>query len=370
MGGRPASAGTPVIERTGALARGGARLSSLRRAARLSPLRRAARLLAYGAQIGGAAAIGLGVSACSSGPAGPSKGGVESPSAPAVSVAAKVPVAPPVEDMVRLPGGAFRRGRTGYARYDEIPAHAVRVSAFSIDRTLVTRADFARFVEATGYVTSAEKTGYGVASKVGMDDWAWQRVPRGSWRAPFLERDADSEGFLRDDAPVVMVSWHDAVAYCAYRGARLPTEAEWEYAMRAGSNDTRFPWGDEPERDDGELGLNFWQGASHHENLREDGFVYVSPVKAFPPNAWGLHDPAGNVWQWLADWYAPDTYARTAALGEAVDPKGPETGTQRVLRGGSWWCGVCTCAAYGLHYRGKGVPSAAFNNNGFRCARD
>jgi sulfatase modifying factor 1 len=285
-------------------------------------------------------------------------------------------VAPPAEgrmaeDMIAVPAGTFVRGHDPPDRADEQPVHTVRLDAFAIDRTLVTRADFTRFVAATSHVTSAERLGFGVASKEGMDDWEWARVPRGSWRAPYLERDADTEAFLHGDAPVVMVSWHDAVAYCSHRGARLPTEAEWEYAMRAGAT-TRFPWGDEPTRD-GALALNFWQGESHHQNLREDGFVYVSPVRAFPPNAWGIHDPVGNVWQWTADWYAPDTYARVAAAadtnGVAASPRGPDQGKARVLRGGSWWCGSCTCQGYGFYYRGKADPHAAFHNNGFRCVR-
>jgi formylglycine-generating enzyme required for sulfatase activity len=163
-----------------------------------------------------------------------------------------------------------------------------------------------------------------------------------------------------------MVSFSDAEAYCRWRNARLPTEAEWEYAMRAGSERTRYPWGDEPVRD-GKLALNFWQGESHRANTRADGFVYVSPVRAFPPNAWGIHDPVGNVWQWTADWYAPDTYLRAGR--EVTDPTGPGTGKARVLRGGSWWCGACTCEGYGLFYRGKSDPEAPFDNNGFRCAR-
>jgi len=278
--------------------------------------------------------------------------------------------------MVEVAAGSFRRGReveddTG--RRDESPAHDLALSAFAIDATLVTRAAFARFVELTGHVTTAERIGWGVASREGMDDWAWERVPHGSWRRPFLgEPDADNASFLRADAPVVMVSYHDASAYCAHLGKRLPTEAEWELAMRAGGRG-RFPWGDAPERK-GRLGLNFWQGESHHHNLRLDGWLYVSPVRAFPPNAWGIHDPVGNVWQWVADWYAPGTYALYARLGHASgapvpDPVGPAEGTSRVLRGGSWWCGVCTCEGYGLHYRGKAAPDAPFNNNGFRCAR-
>lgn len=263
------------------------------------------------------------------------------------------------------------RGRDDPDRLDEAPRHVVEVSAFSLDATLVTRAAFAKFVEETGYVTTAEQHGYGIGAREGMEDWAWERMPHASWRRPFVEKepDADTRAFLRDDAPVVMVSWFDADAYCRHRGARLPTEAEWEYAMRAGGAEGwRFPWGDAPERrETGKLGLNFWQGTSHRENLRTDGFVYVSPVKAFLPNAWGIYDPVGNVWQWTADWYAPSTYARAAP--RTTDPKGPVDGKKRVLRGGSWWCGACTCEGYGLDYRGHADPAAAFDNNGFRCAR-
>ncbi|HET9933681.1 MAG TPA: SUMF1/EgtB/PvdO family nonheme iron enzyme [Polyangiaceae bacterium] len=270
-------------------------------------------------------------------------------------------------EMVHVPAGSFVRGLRA-TRRDEGPPHRVVLSAFDIDATLVTRAAFTRFVEETGYVTSAERRGYGVAAREGMDDWAWERVPHGSFRRPFLgEGTGDNAAFLRDDAPAVMISHSDATAFCAHYDARLPTEAEWEYAMGAESNGTRYPWGDEPERADGKLGLNFWQGVSHHKNLRLDGFVYVSPVSAFSPNARGIYDPVGNVWQWTADWYAPDTYARAGA--RVTNPTGPADGTRRVLRGGSWWCGACTCEGNGLSYRGKADPEAAFNNNGFRCVR-
>jgi formylglycine-generating enzyme required for sulfatase activity len=279
--------------------------------------------------------------------------------------------APAADDMAAIPAGSFVRGHADPERADEAPPHEVQIRAFYIDRTLVTREAFGRFVEATGYVSTAEKLGYGVASHEGMADWAWERVPHGSWRKPFADDGAsdESRAFLRPDAPVVMVSWDDAVTFCAHANKRLPTEAEWEYAMRAGSSGTRYPWGDAPERG-GKLGLNFWQGVSHKHNLREDGWVYVSPVRAFAPNAWGVFDPVGNVWQWTADYYAPDTYARAAAGRPVVDPTGPDRGKARVLRGGSWWCGACTCEGNGLFYRGKADPEAAFNNNGFRCARD
>lgn len=263
-------------------------------------------------------------------------------------------------DMVHVPGGTFVRGHEDADRPDESPPQTVTLRGFWIDRTLVTRAAFERFVGATKYVTTAERLGYGVAAKEGMDDWEWRRVPNGSWRRPFLEEDEDARAFLRPDAPVVMVSWDDAVAYCTHAQKRLPTEAEWEYAMRAGSTGTRYPWGDSPERG-GKISLNYWQGDSHHENARRDGHVYVSPVRTFPPNAWGIFDPVGNVWQWTADWYSPTAYS---------DPNPPVTGRARVMRGGSWWCGPCTCEGNGLHYRGKADPRAAFNNNGFRCVKD
>jgi formylglycine-generating enzyme len=266
--------------------------------------------------------------------------------------------------MARITGGTFVRGSDNAERPDEKPAQTVHMHAFYIDRTLVTRADFEQFVRETGYTTTAERAGYGMAAAEGMVDWAWERVPHGSWRRPFREETEEARAFLRPDAPVVMMSWHDAVAYCAHVGKRLPTEAEWEYAMRAGSP-ARYPWGDSAERD-GKLALNFWQGDSHVKNTRLDGFVYVSPVRAFRPNAWGIHDPVGNVWQWTADFYAPDTYARAR---DAHDPKGADAGTRRVMRGGSWWCGACTCEGNGLHYRGKADPNATFNNNGFRCAK-
>ena len=269
------------------------------------------------------------------------------------------------DGMVRIPAGKFVQGRDAAERADERPAHVVSVASFDLDATLVTRSKFARFVADTGYVTTAERIGYGIGSEEGMADWAWQRVPHASWRRPFVTENEESRAFLGDDAPVVMVSWNDANAYCTHSGKRLPTEAEWEYAMRAGAEGTRYPWGDEAIVQ-GKYRLNFWQGTSHRKNERRDGFVYVSPVRAFPPNAWGIFDAVGNVWQWTADRYDPHAYAHAAGLV----PSGPETRDEHVLRGGSWWCGACTCEGNGLFYRGKAAADAPFSNNGFRCARD
>ena len=272
------------------------------------------------------------------------------------------------EAMLAIPAGEFVQGRSARAPADQVPAHRVRVSAFLLDRTLVTRADFEHFAAQTGYRTTAEKLGYGLTATEGMVDWEWDRVLGADFREPF---GPEAEAIpLHPDDPVVMVSWFDAAAYCAAQGKRLPTEAEWEYAARAGAT-TRFPWGDDPVLPDGGYGLNFWQGEGHEKNALGDGYRYFSPVRAFPPNRFGMYDPVGNVWQWVADWYAPDTYAKLAALGEAgaVDPSGPDGGTLKVARGGSWWCSATTCNGYGLFYRGKAKPTAPFANNGFRCAK-
>ena len=284
--------------------------------------------------------------------------------------APKPALAPAAPALAAIPGGKLLRGHGG-GRPDEYPRHEVEVSPFLFDRTLVTVADYAAFVNETHWVTAAEKAGYGVGASEGMGDWEWERIPHATFRRPFWEKTPDHDSFLRPDAPVVMVSWDDAVAYCKHHDARLPTEAEWEIAMRAGAMESRYPWGEEPVHD-GKWGLNFWQGTSHEHNDRLDGWVYVSPVKAYAPNRFGVYDPVGNVWQWTADWYSEKTYPETAALAEkgvVKDPKGPEAGDKRVLRGGSWWCGACTCEGNGLFYRGKSAPGAPFNNIGFRCAR-
>ncbi|MFO0005762.1 MAG: formylglycine-generating enzyme family protein, partial [bacterium] len=142
-----------------------------------------------------------------------------------------------------------------------------------------------------------------------------------------------------------MLSWADADRYCRARGWRLPTEAEWQRAMSAGAEDHRYPWGDDP-RPGGRPRFNHWEGADHHENRAEDGHVHTSPVRAYPPNAWGLYDPVGNVWQFVADWWAADAYARLTP--GALDPQGPADGWAKVGRGGSWWCSEGTCEGYGL----------------------
>jgi formylglycine-generating enzyme len=269
---------------------------------------------------------------------------------------------------VMIPEATWVQGRDNADRDDESPARTVHMRAFALDSALVTRAEYMHFADAAGYRTTAERAGFGYVAYEGMNDWEWEDVRGASFRRPFKEGTAGAEAFLHPEAPVVMVSWDDAVAYCTHLGKRLPTEAEWEAAMRAGRSGSRYPWGEDAIVD-GRYRLNFWQGESHRKNTLADGFLYVSPVRAYPPNAYGVYDPVGNVWQWTADYYDAHAYGNTPHGTIADSPIGPTTGTERVLRGGSWWCGACTCEGNGLFYRGKATPFSAFNNNGFRCAR-
>ncbi|MFO0748553.1 MAG: SUMF1/EgtB/PvdO family nonheme iron enzyme [Myxococcota bacterium] len=257
-------------------------------------------------------------------------------------------------ELVAVPAGSFVMGHDG-GPPDQAPAHLVRLEAFAIERTLVTVDAFAAFVAATGYRTTAERRGTGKTAVLGMDDWEWREVAGVSWRAPWGEANA-AKIPLAGDMPVTMVSWLDADAYCRWRGRRLPTEAEWEYAMRAGAT-TRYPWGDDLVAPDGRARMNHWEGRTHHENSAADGWVYLAPTRAYPPNRWGIYDPAGNVWQWVADWYAADTRARRGRPSDRRRrPEGPDAGVFKVARGGSWWCSARTCNGYGLVARARRAP--------------
>ncbi len=273
------------------------------------------------------------------------------------------------EGMIKVPSGQFYMGRNNPQKDDEGPRHLVRISSFYIDQTLVTNSEFKKFIENYKYITDATKNGYGMVGLEGLKNWLWTKVPSANWEQPFgAEKKEDLP--IKNDYPVVSVSWNDANAYCKSVGKRLPTEAEWEYAARAGKGDRIFPWGNNPNLKNGKPGLNYWQGPSHIKNEDIDGYKYMSPVKAFPPNAWGLYDPVGNVWQWVSDWYDAGYFKKISSIKGVLNPTGPESGTQKVARGGSWWCSPTTCSGFGLYFRGKNRPNAVYNNNGFRCARD
>jgi formylglycine-generating enzyme len=267
------------------------------------------------------------------------------------------PVAGPiVEDRIEVPAGRFVMGTDRGFPY-EGPAHEVELGAYRLDRFEVTVGDFARFVAATGFVTEAERLGWsGVFDR---EQAAWVRVDGATWREP------DGPGQpAAEREPVTQVSWADAVAFCRHRGGRLPTEAELERAARAGLRpEDELPWTPELLAA-GRALANLWQGEFPVEDRGEDGFRSRAPVGSFPANALGFHDLAGNVWEWAHDWYAEDFYAESPMR----DPQGPASGTERVIRGGSYLCSESYCLGYRLAARSHATPDSGLNNLGFRCA--
>jgi formylglycine-generating enzyme required for sulfatase activity len=259
-----------------------------------------------------------------------------------------------------------------YAGDGEGPAHEVVVNAFAIDAYAVTNAAFAVFVDATGHVSDAERYEWSfVFGGLLPDDFPetravvgaewWRQVFGADWRHP-EGPESTVEG--RMNHPVVHVSWADAQAYCAWSGARLPTEAEWEYAARAGSR-ASFPWGDELEPG-GEHRMNVFQGRFPNDNTCADGFAGTAPVDAYAPNGFGLYNMTGNVWEWCADWYAAAYYAESPRH----DPRGPDQGTHRIMRGGSYLCHQSYCRRYRVSARQGSEPASSTGNLGFRVAVD
>lgn len=279
--------------------------------------------------------------------------------------------------LVAIPGGQFLMGsdaQEGFEADGEGPARLVALRPFLMSPTLVTNAEYAEFAEATGYRTDAEIRGssfvfqaplLGSPSNVLVPTW-WSDVRGASWLHPEGPGSSITD---RMDHPVVHVSWTDAVAFCQWRGVRLPTEAEWERAARGGLESARYPWGDELTPG-GVWRCNIWQGEFPYTNSADDGFVGTSPVKAYPPNGLGLHDVAGNVWEWCADWFSADFHSRHATVQPAANPTGPPTGKRRVTRGGSFLCHDSYCNRYRVAARRGSVPTSTAANLGFRYSKD
>ena len=314
-----------------------------------------------------------------------------------------------LENLSYVPGGVFRMGFEG-AHEDEKPVHKVTLKPFLIDRNEVTNREFDVFVKATGHTTQAERDGYCWCFLKGESEFL--AVPGANWHHP--EGPAQSIK-NRMEHPVVCISWEDAAAYATWAGKRLPTEAEWEYAARAGSSKhvkgrasgqgasgaapnagdahlsthregvegkraslasspsaahpptvSRGNHSDLASSDEALIQANVWQGTWPSNNRLEDGYYYTAPVGHFKPNSLGLYDMIGNVWEWTADWYSFDYYQHAPL----ENPTGPTSGADRVARGGSWFCSSNYCAAYSTHFRGASPPNHAFNNVGFRCAAD
>lgn len=308
------------------------------------------------------------------------------------------------QGMVLVPGGTFSMGSVNPVGItdggqepmgDARPIHRVYVDPFLMDAHEVTNAEFAAFVDATGYVTVAEKAPTRAEfpnapaemlvagsivfappdSAVARNDYRqwWRWVEGANWRQP---EGPGSSIAGKDDLPVVHIAWEDAAAYAKWAGKRLPTEAEWEFAARGGRPGLLYPWGNQMQPQ-GQVVANTFQGQFPHKDLGEDGYVGIAPIGQYSANAYGLYDMGGNVWEWCADWYRPDYYA---SLSDTVarNPQGPtasydpaEPGlAKRVQRGGSFLCTDQYCTRYMVGTRGKGEWRSAGNHIGFRCVQD
>lgn len=298
--------------------------------------------------------------------------------------------APAPKGMKWIPGGTFAMGsKTGGD--DCRPVHDVTLDGFWMDEMEVTNRQFKEFVDATGYVTVAERKpdpkdfpgappellvpgaivftppDHKVALNNAMQWWRWQ--PGASWQHP---SGPDSSIKDRMEYPVVQIAWEDATAYAKWAGKRLPTEAEWEYAARGGLKEQTYGWGNEKHPKEKWM-ANVWSGEFPVKNTKADGFVETAPAKSFPPNDFGLYDMSGNVWEWVADWYRPDYYAKSPAKNpvgpsSSFDPEEPGM-PKRVLRGGSFLCSDEYCIGYQPGIRSKSSPDTGLQHTGFRCAK-
>jgi formylglycine-generating enzyme required for sulfatase activity len=304
--------------------------------------------------------------------------------------------------MVLIPGGTFSMGAdSAWDSRCQLPGltndaariHTVSLDPYWMDEHEVTNAEFAAFVKATGYVTVAEQ----VPSRDEFPDvdpallvagslvftpptqpvtlnnyvqW-WSFVPGADWRHPAGPESSISG---KDMEPVVHIAWVDALAYARWAGKRLPTEAEWEFAARGGKSGEPYPWGNEFKSARGHM-ANTFQGAFPVSDTREDGYAGLAPVKQFESNKYGLYDMSGNVWEWCADWYKPDSYGNAEEI--AHNPQGPsesydpaEPGAKKkVQRGGSFLCTEQYCSRYTTGTRGKGEWRTGSNHVGFRCVK-
>ena len=309
------------------------------------------------------------------------------------------------EGMVWITGGTFSMGADNeQGRSDEYPKHNVKVNSFYMDATEVTNEQFAAFVKATGYITTAEKNvkwedlkkqlpantpkpdaetlkaaslvfvpTEGVVNLQDYSQW-WQWTHGANWKHP---KGPGSDITGKEKLPVVHISWDDANAYCKWAGKRLPTEAEWEYAARGGAKNNIYSWGN-TNVDLGAPRCNYWQGNFPNKNDNKDGFFGAAPVKTFAANGYGLFDMAGNVWEWCADLYNNTYYEQLSKTGMAINPKGPAKSydpdepmvPKRVIRGGSFLCNESYCSGYRVAARMKTSTDSGMEHLGFRCVAD
>ncbi len=289
-------------------------------------------------------------------------------------------------ELVELPGGSFRMGSTTFYP-EEAPIHTVQVAAFAVERHPVTNAQYAEFVDDTGYVTVAEReldpalypgadpadlvpgalVFRPTSGPVDLRDWRqwWEWRPGACWRHPFGPDSAIDD---RLDHPVVAVAYPDAAAYARWAGRRLPSEAEWEYAAR-GPDATTYAWGEEAAPG-GRLMANTWQGRFPYRNDGALGWIGTSPVGAFPPNDHGLVDMIGNVWEWTTTVFTGHHRPSDAAQGCCPSIDQPDPAISQTLKGGSHLCAPEYCHRYRPAARSPQSQDSATTHIGFRCVAD
>jgi formylglycine-generating enzyme len=302
------------------------------------------------------------------------------------------------DDMLWIPAGQFRMGSDDHYR-EEAPARSVAVDGFWIDRFETTNRRFSEFVQDTGYRTVAERpldaSDFPGAPAVNLvpgslvftptagpvdlrhvDQW-WTWTPGASWKRPNGPLSA-IDG--REDEPVVHVAYEDAEAFASWAGKSLPTEAEWERAARGGLEGAAFVWGDEPEQPGGRPMANYWHGDFPWRS--DEGYGARSPIASYPPNAFGLHDMAGNVWEWTSDWYAPRGDENRGGVccvpvnptggkrDESFDSAQPQFRIPRkTIKGGSYLCADSYCMRYRPAARRPQMIDTGMSHIGFRCVR-
>ena len=253
-------------------------------------------------------------------------------------------------DMIRLPGGDTRIG-DDQGHPDERPAFSVHVPSFELDRGPVSVSAFADYVMQNGVQTDAQRLGSAAVMRFGSGRWTL--IEGAYWRQPLGPQGPEAEA----DHPVTQVSWHDAQAYCAAQGKRLPSEIEFEHAARLAGHGDKHAFGRRLV-EQGEYKANVWTGVFPAINTAEDGYKATSPVGAYGRDALGFEDLAGNVWEWTADWYQP------------YPPASGEAQTEKVQRGGSFLCDPHVCYGFRVSARAHATPDSALMHVGFRCARD
>jgi len=307
------------------------------------------------------------------------------------------------EGMIFIKGGEFTMGGNNkQAKQDEYPKHKVIVNSFWMDETEVTNSQFKKFIDATGYVTTAEKMidweeikkivppgtlkphdslmapaslVFFESNATNLNDYTqwWKLKRNANWKQPLGTGSNIND---KDDHPVVHISWDDAMAFCRWAEKRLPTEAEFEYASRGGFDNTIYSWGNEPIYK-GNPKANTWEGKFPSNNKLRDKFYLSAPVKSFEPNPFGLYDIGGNVWEWCSDWYHSEYY-QIISDKTIQNPQGPINSydpmepysPKRVMRGGSFLCNDSYCSGYRNSMRMKSTPDSSSIHAGFRTVVD